>query len=237
MTSWLCLVHGRLQVGRLRRTVEQPDLAAGHRVHRAGIPPAVYRRPASAPSSSRKRSPELRARPQVAVRQRYCRSQHRVLLHRLHEPAGQHVRRRARLQRQQCRRGQGPGRRARCALGDARQPRAAGRWSGPISSTRTTSASATPARRRTLRTGSTATTPARPTSTCRSSPATGARLRHARRRHASLRQHLELVYSDEYYPQATLDPTHVQDAFAKVNLGCRSARRTGPGNWRCSAAT
>jgi outer membrane receptor protein involved in Fe transport len=29
---------------------------------------------------------------------------------------------------------------------------------------------------------------------------------------------LELVYSDDYYPQATLDPTTVQDAFAKVNL-------------------
>jgi outer membrane receptor protein involved in Fe transport len=29
---------------------------------------------------------------------------------------------------------------------------------------------------------------------------------------------LELVYSDEYYPQATLDPTSVQEAFAKVNL-------------------
>ena len=29
---------------------------------------------------------------------------------------------------------------------------------------------------------------------------------------------LELVYSDDYYPQATLDPSTVQDAFAKVNL-------------------
>jgi iron complex outermembrane recepter protein len=29
---------------------------------------------------------------------------------------------------------------------------------------------------------------------------------------------LEVVYSDDYYPQATLDPTTIQDAYAKLNL-------------------
>ena len=40
---------------------------------------------------------------------------------------------------------------------------------------------------------------------------------------------LEVVYSDSYYPQATLDPTTVQDAFAKVNL--RLALGASDGSW------
>jgi outer membrane receptor protein involved in Fe transport len=40
---------------------------------------------------------------------------------------------------------------------------------------------------------------------------------------------LEVVYSDSFYPQATLDPTTVQDAFAKLNL--RLALGAADGSW------